>query len=100
MAWLKEQVRGLVVLLDPGFTLEAQVVSVTWIGFSSSGWFAHAHQLLNRHSLVVVIHSLVASPLDYCNLLHMGLPLKVVHKLKLVQNMAPRVLTSSVTQTM
>ncbi|KAF7247872.1 Amphiphysin [Varanus komodoensis] len=51
------------------------------------------HQLcpyLDTHCLAMVIHALVTSRLDYCNALYMGLALKMVWILQLVQNRAAR----------
>ena len=44
---------------------------------------------------VTVTHALLTSCLDYCNVPYMGLPLKSVRKLQLVQNVAARLLTGT-----
>ncbi|KAF7251909.1 Podocalyxin-like protein 2 [Varanus komodoensis] len=45
--------------------------------------------------LEMVIHALVTSRLDYCNALYVGLPLKTVRILQLVQNRVARLLTGT-----
>ncbi|KAF7240163.1 Ophiophagus venom factor, partial [Varanus komodoensis] len=51
--------------------------------------------LTMEHGLATVIHALVISRLDYCNTLYVGLPLKTVWILQLVQNRAARLLTGT-----
>ena len=85
---LRDRVRSLGVLLDPSLTLEAQVDSV------ASGAFLQLRKLyqlwpyLNEWSLMTVTHALVTSRIDYCNALYVGLPLKTVRRLQLVQNLS------------
>lgn len=49
---------------------------------------SHLLPLLGRKDLVTVVHALVTSELDYCNMFYKELPLKIVQKLKLVQDAA------------
>ncbi|KAF7239230.1 RNA-directed DNA polymerase from mobile element jockey [Varanus komodoensis] len=56
------------------------------------------HQLrpyLEYDCLATVTHALVTSQLDFCNALYVGLPLKTVRILQLVQNRAARLLTGT-----
>ncbi|KAF7243896.1 Membrane-associated transporter protein [Varanus komodoensis] len=56
------------------------------------------HQLrpyLEYDCLATVTHGLVTSRLDFCNALYVGLPLKMVRILQLVQNRAARLLTGT-----
>ncbi|KAF7246369.1 Tryptophan synthase alpha chain [Varanus komodoensis] len=56
------------------------------------------HQLrpyLENDCLATVTHALVTSRLDFCNALYVGLPLKTVRILQLVQNRAARLLTGT-----
>ena len=75
---LRDRVRSLGVLLDPSLTLEAQVDSV------ARGTFLHLRKLyqlwpyLDEQSRMTVMHALVTSRIDYCNVLYVGLPLKMV----------------------
>lgn len=55
------------------------------------GTFAQIHLLhpfLDQVTLVTVIHALVSSHLSYCNVLYIGVPLKTIWKIQLVQNAA------------
>ena len=47
---------------------------------------------MNQHTLV---HVLVISRLDYCNALYVGLPLRLMRKLQMVQNAAARPLSGT-----
>ncbi|XP_061451815.1 uncharacterized protein LOC133369973 [Rhineura floridana] len=92
---LKEQVRSLGVLLDPSLSLEAQVASVARSAFYQLRLVAQLRPYLDREHLTSVIHALVTSRLDYCNALYVGLPLKTVRKLQLVQNAAARLIAGT-----
>ncbi|KAF7245399.1 RNA-directed DNA polymerase from mobile element jockey [Varanus komodoensis] len=82
---LKDRVCSLGVLLDLELTLEAQVSAVARSAFLQ---LRLIHQL---HSyLATVTHALVTSRLDFCNTLYVGLPLKTVRILQMVQNRAAR----------
>ncbi|KAF7254669.1 Cytoplasmic tyrosine-protein kinase BMX [Varanus komodoensis] len=91
----RDKVRSLGVLLDPELSLEAQVTAVAR---SASFQLRLIHQLrpyLENDCLAKVTHALVTSRLDFCNALYMGLPLKTVQILQLVQNRAARLLTGT-----
>ncbi|XP_061477657.1 uncharacterized protein LOC133382019 [Rhineura floridana] len=90
---LKEQVRSLGVLFGPSLSLEAQVASVARNAFYHLRFVAQLRPYLDSDNLASVVHALVTSRLDYCNALYVGLPLKTVRKLQLVQNAAARLLT-------
>ena len=92
---LKEQVRSLGVLLEPSLSLEAQVASVAWNAFYQLRLVVQLHPYLDRDSLASVVHALVTSKLDYCKALYIGLPLKTVRELQLVQNAAARLITGT-----
>uniref|UniRef100_A0A803SZI2 ribonuclease H n=1 Tax=Anolis carolinensis TaxID=28377 RepID=A0A803SZI2_ANOCA len=92
---LKAQVRSLGVLLDSGLTLEAQVLAVAGRVFAQLKLVRQLRPYLEKSDLTMVVHVLVTSRLDYCNALYVGLPLKTVRKLQLVQRTAARFLTGA-----
>ncbi|KAF7249427.1 Galectin-related protein, partial [Varanus komodoensis] len=90
---LKDRVRSLGVLLDP--SLEAQVTAVARSAFLQL-WLIHQlRPYLEDDCLVTVTQTLVTSRLDICNALYVGLPLKTVWILQMVQNRAARLLTGT-----
>ncbi|KAF7238948.1 N-terminal EF-hand calcium-binding protein 3 [Varanus komodoensis] len=92
---LRDKVRSLGVLLDPELSLEAQVTAVARSAFLQLRLIHQLHPYLEYDCLAKVTHALVTSRLDFCNALYMGLPLKTVQTLQLVQNRAARLLTGT-----
>ncbi|KAF7253150.1 hypothetical protein EYD10_01179 [Varanus komodoensis] len=90
---LRNKVCGLGVLLDPELSLEAQVTAVARSAFLQLRLIHQLHPYLENDCLAIVTHALVTSRLDFCNALYVGLPLKTVWILQLVQNRAARLLT-------
>ncbi|KAF7248857.1 Phosphatase and actin regulator 3, partial [Varanus komodoensis] len=86
-----DSIRSLGVLLDPELSPEAQVTVVVRSAFLQF----RLHPYLENNCLVTVTHALVTSRLDFCNTLYMGLPLKTVRILQMVQNRAARLLTGT-----
>ncbi|KAF7249628.1 putative RNA-directed DNA polymerase from transposon BS [Varanus komodoensis] len=92
---LRDRVRSLGVLLGPELSLDAQVTAVARSAFLQL-WLIHQlRPFLENDCLATVTHALVTSRLDFCNALYMGLPLKMVQILQLVQNRAARLLTGT-----
>ncbi|KAF7253646.1 2-succinyl-5-enolpyruvyl-6-hydroxy-3-cyclohexene-1-carboxylate synthase [Varanus komodoensis] len=92
---LKDRACSLGVLLDPELSLESQVAAVARSAFLQLQLIHRLCLYLDMHCLAMVIHALVTSQLDYCNALYVGLPLKMVRILQLVQNRAARLLTGT-----
>ncbi|XP_061487037.1 uncharacterized protein LOC133387065 isoform X2 [Rhineura floridana] len=92
---LKDRVRSLGVVLDSSLSLEAQVASVARNAFYQLRLVAQLCPYLSKEDLTSVVHALITLRLDYCNALYVGLPLKTVRKLQLVQNAAARLLTGT-----
>ncbi|KAF7240636.1 putative RNA-directed DNA polymerase from transposon BS, partial [Varanus komodoensis] len=89
---LRDKVRSLGVLLDPELSLEAQVTAVARSAFLQLRLINQLGPYLEYDCLATVTHALVTSCLDFCNALYVGLPLKTVRILQLVQNNAARLL--------
>ncbi|KAF7234592.1 Vomeronasal type-2 receptor 26 [Varanus komodoensis] len=92
---LKDRVRSLGALLNPELSLEAQVTAVARSPFLQLQLIHQLRPYLENDCLATVTHALVTSRLDFCNALYMGLPLKTVRILQLVQNRAARLLTGT-----
>ncbi|KAF7250783.1 Cullin-5 [Varanus komodoensis] len=92
---LRDKVRSLGVLLDPELSLETQVTAVARSAFLQLRLIHQLRPYLEYNCLVTVTHALVTFRLDFCNALYVGLPLKTVRILQLVQNRAARLLTGT-----
>ncbi|KAF7235564.1 Cytosolic carboxypeptidase 4, partial [Varanus komodoensis] len=92
---LRDKVRSLGVLLDPELSLEAQVTAVARSAFLQLRLIHQLRPYLENDCLATVTHALVTSRPDFCNALYVGLPLKTVRILQLVQNRAARLLTGT-----
>ncbi|KAF7254272.1 putative RNA-directed DNA polymerase from transposon BS, partial [Varanus komodoensis] len=92
---LRDKVRSLGVLLDLELSLEAQVTAVARSAFLQLRLINQLRPYLEFDCLATVTHALVTSRLDFCNVLYVGLPLKTVRTLQLVQNRAARLLTGT-----
>ncbi|XP_061484291.1 cilia- and flagella-associated protein 95 isoform X2 [Rhineura floridana] len=92
---LKDQVRSLGVILDSQLSMEAQILAASRAAWYQLHLIQRLRPYLPVHLLPRVVHALVSSRLDYCNALYVGLPLKTVWKLQLVQNAAARLIRNS-----
>ena len=75
--------------------MEAHVTTVARTAFFHLRQARLLAPYLSTEDLASVIHAMVTSRIDFCNLLHAGLPLSLTWKLQLVQNAAARVLTGT-----
>lgn len=90
---LSHTVRNLGVFLDSSSKLETQVSTVVETSFYQLREIAKAKPYLPPRDLKTLIHAFIASRLDYCNSLYLGLQHSSLHRLQLVQNAAARLLT-------
>uniref|UniRef100_A0A8D2J284 Reverse transcriptase domain-containing protein n=1 Tax=Varanus komodoensis TaxID=61221 RepID=A0A8D2J284_VARKO len=91
----RAKVRSLGMLLDPELSLEAQVTTAARSAFLQLRLIHQLRPYLEYDCLATVTHALVTSHLDFCNAFYVGLPLKTVRILQLVQNRAARLLTGT-----
>uniref|UniRef100_H3BF14 Reverse transcriptase domain-containing protein n=1 Tax=Latimeria chalumnae TaxID=7897 RepID=H3BF14_LATCH len=83
--------KSLGVFLDSSLTMERQISSVVSAGFFHLRNIKKLCPLLPHDSLATLMHTFILSRIDYCNALYVGLPLKLIHRLQLVQNSAAHV---------
>ena len=73
--------------------METQVASVVRSAYFHLWRLAQLRLYLDGGALTTLVHVLVISRLDHCNTLYVGLPLRLMWKLKMVQNVAARLLS-------
>ena len=88
----KSEVCSLGVYLDQALAMESQVVSVVRTAYFHLWWIVQLRPYLYVGSLTTLVHALVILRLDHCNALSMGLPLRLMWKLQMVQNAVARLL--------
>ena len=89
----KSGVCSLGIHLDPVFTVETQVALVVRTSFFHLRWIAQQRPYLDVGALTTLVNALVISRLDHCNALYVGLPLRLMWKLQMVQNAVARLLS-------
>ncbi|KAF7237070.1 Semaphorin-4D [Varanus komodoensis] len=94
-SYFYDSIHTLGLVLDPELPLESQVTAVARSAFLQLRLVYQLCPYLDEHCLATVTHALVTSRMDYCNALYLGLPLKMVRILNLVQNRAARILTGT-----
>lgn len=82
---------------DSSLSLDAQISVVARSAFAQLKVLSQLHQFLKMSDLSAVTNALLTFILDYCIMVYVRLPLKMVQKLPLVQNAAPRLLTALAT---
>ena len=86
-------VHSLGVHFDPTLTMESQVASVVRTAHLYLWRIAQLPSYLDVGALTTLVHALVVSRINYCNALYVGLPLGLMQKLQMIQNMVARLLT-------
>ena len=88
-------IRNLGITFDPTLTFRTHIKETTRSAFFHLRNIAKILPVLSRRSAEVVLHALVSSRVDYCNVLFSGLPICSTRSLQLVQNSAARLLTKT-----
>lgn len=73
--------------------MHKQISSVVKTSFYQLRIISKLKSVLSYNDLEKVIHAFITSRLDYCS--YLGLPLKLVARLQMVQNAAARLLTNT-----
>lgn len=81
------------VLQDAEFLLKEQVAVGTRRPFAQVQVARHLYPFLDQETLHLVTHALIIPCMNYCNALLMGLPLKHIQRLKLMQNAVTKGIT-------
>ena len=89
----KSEVCSLGIDMDPALTMEMQVASVVHSAYFHLWQIAQLCLYLNVGALTTLVHALVILRLDNCNALYMGLPLRLMRKLQMMQNAVARLLS-------
>ena len=89
----KSEVCSLGVHLNLALTMETQLASVVHSAYFHLWWIAQLRLCLDAGVLTTLVHELVISRLDHCNAIYMGLPLRLMRKLQIVQNVVARLLS-------
>ena len=85
-------VKNLGFKLDRFLTMDPQVDSTVSYCYKLISDVARIRHLLSKEDTVSLMHAIVSSRLDYCNVLLYGINKSVVHKLQKVQNAAARLI--------
>ena len=89
----KSEGHSLGVHLDPALTMETQVSSVIRSAHFHFQQIVQLRPFLEVGELTTLVHALVVSRLNYCNVLYVGLSLRLTRKLQMVQNGVSSLLT-------
>ena len=73
--------------------METQVTSVVRAAHFHLWRFAQLCPYLDMGALTMLAHALIISRIDYCSAVYVGLPLRLMWRLQLVQNSAARLIT-------
>ena len=89
----KSEIRSLSVHLDLVLTMETQVSSVICSAHFQLWQITQLNPHLDVRALTTLVHALLVSRLDYCNVFYVALSLRLTRKLQTVQKVVARLLT-------
>ena len=85
-------VKYLGILFDSFLSFENQIQKVTTASYISLRKISSVRNRLSKSNLETLVHAFISSQLDYCNVLYVNLPKKLLNKLQKLQNAAIRVI--------
>ena len=86
-------VRDRGVTLDSNMKLDQHVNNVVKCSYMHLSQISRIHRYLTADATKSLVHALVISRVDYCNVLFYGLPITILGKLQRLQNQAARVIS-------
>ena len=81
-----DNVKYLGFLLDSILSFDDQVQKVTSLSYASMRNLSKVKNCLSQQNLETFVHAFISSNLDYCNIIYLGLPKKLLIKLQKLQN--------------
>ena len=87
-----DDIKYLGILFDSMLSLDTQIQKVSSIGYGSLRKISSIKGSLSKSNLETFIHAFISSCLDYCNILYVGLPKKLIVRLQTLQNAAIRLI--------
>ena len=87
-----DKAKYLGVLFDTMLTFEDQIQKVTSMSYTSMRNISSIKSCLSKSNLETFVHAFISSHLDYCNIIYIGLPRKLLSKLQKLQNAAIRLI--------
>ena len=87
-----ESVKYLGVLFDSLLSFESQIQKVASTSYVNLRSISSLRNRLSRPNLETLVHAFISSHLDYCNVLYVNLPKKLINNLQKLQNAAIRII--------
>lgn len=86
-------VKNLGFILDGCLKMDKQVNSIVSHCYKKLGDVARNRHLLSDEDTVLLMHAIVSSRIDYCNILYYGVNKCIIQKLQMLQNAAARLIS-------
>ena len=81
--------------MDASLTCDQQVKTVCCLGYAQLKALAKIKKFIDKRSLEILIHALITTRIDYCNVLYYGINQCFLQKLQCLQNSCARLLTDT-----
>ena len=80
------------ILFDSLLAFDLQIQRVTSVSYMHLRKISSIRNRISKSNLEVLVHAFISSQLDYCNILYVNLPKKLLNKLQKLQNAAIRII--------